>query len=203
MCFPLCHQQHPAGYRGRRQVPRICSCDIFLPRFWTCLRNWVNSLHMTRHERRYFFQSGILGVYDPPRIELPSNRWGTLATCWVLRIKQWTRWMGSSNSKLCFHPCIHFFMKCFLSAYYSFLGGAVVKSIPANVGDTRDGVSIPGLGRSPGEGNGNSLQYSGLENSRDRGTWGVHGTMGSLGHKVHWVPKSQMQVGNWTKNTVS
>ena len=31
--------------------------------------------------------------------------------------------------------------------------------------------SIPGLGRSPGEGNGYPLQYSGLENSMDRGTW--------------------------------
>ena len=37
--------------------------------------------------------------------------------------------------------------------------------------------SIPGLGRSPGEGNGNPLQYSGLENSMDRGAWQatVHG----------------------------
>ena len=64
-------------------------------------------------------------------------------------------------------------MKCFLSAYYSFLGGAVVKNIPANVGDARDGVSIPGSRRSPGEGNGNPLQYSGLENFMDRGAWGL------------------------------
>ena len=40
----------------------------------------------------------------------------------------------------------------------------VVKKPPANAGDIRDSGSIPGLGRSPGEGNGNPLQYSCLEN---------------------------------------
>ena len=39
-----------------------------------------------------------------------------------------------------------------------------------NVGDDRDEGSIPGLGRSPGEGHGNPLQYSCLENPMDRGT---------------------------------
>ena len=47
-----------------------------------------------------------------------------------------------------------------------FPGGSVVKN-----GQAGDVGSIPGLGRSPGEGNGNLLQYSGLENSMDRGTW--------------------------------
>ena len=45
----------------------------------------------------------------------------------------------------------------------------VVKNPPANAGDIRDTGLIPGLGRSPGEGHGNPLQYSCLENSRDRG----------------------------------
>ena len=44
--------------------------------------------------------------------------------------------------------------------------GAVVKNLPAN---TSDAVSIPGPGRSLGGGNGNPLQYSCLENLRDRG----------------------------------
>ena len=53
----------------------------------------------------------------------------------------------------------------------------VVKNSPANAGDLRDTGSIPGLGRSPGEGNGNTLQYSCLENLMDRGAWWatVHG----------------------------
>ena len=41
--------------------------------------------------------------------------------------------------------------------------------------NAEDPGSIPGLERSPGEGNGNPLQYSCLENSMDRGTWWVHG----------------------------
>ena len=45
----------------------------------------------------------------------------------------------------------------------------VVKNPLANVGDLRDQVSIPGWGRSPKEGLGNSLQYSCLENPMDRG----------------------------------
>ena len=44
----------------------------------------------------------------------------------------------------------------------------VVKNLPANAGDTRNAGSIPGLGRSPGKGNGNPLQYSCLENYMDR-----------------------------------
>ena len=46
-----------------------------------------------------------------------------------------------------------------------------VKNLPANAGDTRDAVSIPGSERSPGEGNGNPLQYSCLENLGDRRAW--------------------------------
>ena len=45
------------------------------------------------------------------------------------------------------------------------------KESPAEAGSAKVAVSIPGLGRSPGEGNGNSLQYSFLGNSTDRGAW--------------------------------
>ena len=47
----------------------------------------------------------------------------------------------------------------------------MVKNPPANAGDTGDTSSIPGLRRSPGEGNGSPLQYSCLEHSIDRGAW--------------------------------
>ena len=55
-----------------------------------------------------------------------------------------------------------------------FPGGSVVKNQPANAGDI--GL-IPGSGRCPEEGNGNSLQYSCLGNPKDRGAWQatVHG----------------------------
>ena len=54
---------------------------------------------------------------------------------------------------------------------WGFPGGTVVKYLPANTGDIRDEGSIRGLGRSPGIGNGNPLQYSCLENSMDRKAW--------------------------------
>ena len=47
----------------------------------------------------------------------------------------------------------------------------MVKNPPANAGDKRDSGLIPELGRSPGEGDGNPLQYSCLENSMERGAW--------------------------------
>ena len=47
----------------------------------------------------------------------------------------------------------------------------VLKNSPANAGNIRDMGSIPGLGRSPGGGHGNPLQYSCLENPVDRGAW--------------------------------
>ena len=53
----------------------------------------------------------------------------------------------------------------------------VIKNLPANTEDIRDVGSVPGLGRFSGEGNGNSLQYSCLENPIDKGAWQatVHG----------------------------
>ena len=45
------------------------------------------------------------------------------------------------------------------------------KNLPANAEDERDGGLIPGWGRSPGGGNGNTLQYSCLGNPMDRGAW--------------------------------
>ena len=59
------------------------------------------------------------------------------------------------------------------------------KESACSVGDARDVSSIPGWGRSPGEENGNPLQYSCLENSRDRGTWWA---------TVRGVEKSQIQL---------
>ena len=65
-------------------------------------------------------------------------------------------------------------------------------SLPANEGDLRDTSSIPGLGRSSGEGNGNPLQYSCLENPMDRGAWwatvcGVAWTIVHVGVGCHFL----------------
>ena len=64
-------------------------------------------------------------------------------------------------------------------SYEVFPGGSVSKESACNAGNPG---SVPGLGRSPGEGNGNPLQYSGLENPMERGTWQA---------TVHGVAKSQ------------
>ena len=56
-------------------------------------------------------------------------------------------------------------------SFYPTLGVLVVKNPPANARDKRDAGSIPESGRSPGGEHGNSLQYSCLENSMDRGAW--------------------------------
>ena len=54
-----------------------------------------------------------------------------------------------------------------------FPGGGVVKNLPVSVGNSEYVGLIPGLGRSPGEVNGNPLQYSCLGNPMDRGAWWV------------------------------
>ena len=66
-----------------------------------------------------------------------------------------------------------------------FPGGSVVKNPPANAGDTD---SIPGSGRSSGEGNGNPLQNSCLGNVMDRGAWHA---------AVHGITKSQTRLSDW------
>ena len=78
-----------------------------------------------------------------------------------------------------------------------FPGGSDSKASACSAGDPG---SIPGLGRSPGEGNGNPLQYSCLENSMDWGAWWA---------TVHGVAKSWTRLSNFTsisdrgKNTVT
>ena len=64
----------------------------------------------------------------------------------------------------------------------------MVKNLPANAGDIRDASSIPGLGRTPGEENGNPLQYSCLENPMDRAAWEA---------AVHGVAKSQTRLSDF------
>ena len=71
--------------------------------------------------------------------------------------------------------------------FTGFPDSLVAKEFTCNAGDPD---SIPGLGKSPGEGNGYPLQYSCLKNSMDRGTWWT---------TVHGVAKSKTQL---TTNTV-
>ena len=69
------------------------------------------------------------------------------------------------------------------STYYTPSVGSqvvlVVKNMPVDAGDVREVGSIPGLASSPGEGYGNPLQYTCLENSMDRGVWWAHSVVKS------------------------
>ena len=79
---------------------------------------------------------------------------------------------------------------------YGFPGGSEGKASACNVGDLG---SIPGSGRSPGEGNGNLLQYSCLENSMDWGAWEatVHGVVKSW-TQLNDFTSLQLLNGNWS-----
>ena len=68
----------------------------------------------------------------------------------------------------------------------------VVKNTPANAGDIRDVVLILGLGRFPGRGHDNLLQYSCLENPMDRGTWRA---------TIHRITKSQTRLKQLGRHT--
>ena len=80
----------------------------------------------------------------------------------------------------CVYVCV-----CVCETYRLSHVALVVKNLPANAGDVRDVDSIPGLGRSPGGGYDNPLQYSCLENLTDRGAWRA---------MVHRFAKSQIQL---------
>ena len=105
-----------------------------------------------------------------------------------------------SSTKLQFSETEAVFMQMLLNNFTllsvsgGFLGGALVKDLLANARDTSDVGSIPGLGRSPGRRNGNPLQYSCLENARDRAAWRA---------TVHMVAKSRTQLSTHTHTSVS
>ena len=74
-----------------------------------------------------------------------------------------------------------------------FPGASVGKESACNAGDLRDMGSIPGSGRSPGEGHGNPLQHSCLENSMDREAWLAI---------VHRVTESNTTEATWQENRI-
>ena len=96
------------------------------------------------------------------------------------------------ESQLIFNTVIN--SLCFYSPYNSifvpngFPDGSEVKASASNAGDLG---SIPGSGRSPGEGNGNPLQYSCLENPMDGGAWQA---------TVHEVAKSRTRLSDFTSH---
>ena len=78
-----------------------------------------------------------------------------------------------------------------LNTFRGFPGGSDDKESACNAGDLG---SIPGSGRSPGEGNGNPLQYFCMENPMDRGAWWV---------TVHRAAKSRIRLRTYSANIIS
>ena len=78
----------------------------------------------------------------------------------------------------------HHELDILFDAYLAIKGGSDGKDSASSTGDLG---SIPGSGRSPGEGNGNPLQYSCLENSMDRRAWQ---------DRVHGIAKSQTRLSD-------
>ena len=106
----------------------------------------------------------------------PGRTW-----LWVSQCQQWSACTLDKKCPVCK------MLSCTLLA--GFPSGAMVKNQHTNTGDARDSGLIPGLGRSPGVGNSNLLQYPCLENSMDRGAWWV---------TVHGVAKTWTQLSTQT-----
>ena len=113
------------------------------------------------------------GIIDSMDLSL-SKLWGMVndreAQCAVVQgVEKSRTWLSNWTTTAC--QTIYLFLPIFI---LGFPGGSDSKESACNAGDLG---SIPGLGRSPGEGNGNPLWYSCLENSIDRGAWWatVHG----------------------------
>ena len=103
-----------------------------------------------------------------------------------------------STAKFHHQPCIRFLCTIYEESIFGsfilflgFPGGSEVKASDCNAGDLG---SIPVLGRSPGEGNGNPLQYSCLENPMDGGAWWA---------TVHRVTKSRTRLSDFTHSFFS
>ena len=112
----------------------------------------------------------------PPVLSLPLDFLNSSLSDLQKELVQKTRDQAGMNKT----GVIIFFFWPYPTACGGFPGGSVGKESTCNAGDP--GL-IPGWGRSPGEGNGNPLQYSCLENPRDRGAWQatVHGVT-RVGH---------------------
>ena len=101
-----------------------------------------------------------------------------------IMVKIWNPGWNTSQinlSTLCMCVCIYIYMYMCECVYVckGFPDSSVVKNLPTNAEDV---VSTPGSGRSPGEGNGNPLQYFCLGNLMDKGAWwaAVYGIMKEL-----------------------
>ena len=137
-------------------------------------------LHTARKPAWLFFKVKINGPCKKPRTDFPGGSIRIRLPMQGIRVRS----LVPEDSTCCRATKPQRVSLCAtITESLGFPGGSDGKENACNVGDL---ASIPGLGRSPGEGNGYPLQYSGLENSMDREAWQA---------TVHGVAKS------WTRLT--
>ena len=158
-------------------TPRLLTLLMFLTVY--LLPRWPVSVSHPSSITEYRCYPGFCPRPSPPTLyldrEVSSILMSTI-TLYKVTTSKWVSWIGVPLLRATSFFSNYSFDKLHLNSC-GFPGGSVSKQSACNAGDL--GL-IPGLGRSPGEGNGNPLQYSCMENSMDRGTWwaAVHG-----GHK--------------------
>ena len=123
---------------------------LLCPQVWS--REQARCLKGTRAEQTF------RGVREEPEKAGSGSFWKENGLSYSVVVKE-NRGQSSAHSELIAH---------FTFLFLGFPGGSGSKESACNVGDMG---SIPGLGRSPGEGNGNPFQYSCLGNPMDRGAW--------------------------------
>ena len=102
---------------------------------------------------------------------------------------------GDSCTSVMSTPSLLPWLAALIKQNIGFPDGSAHKESTCNAGDSEDTGSVPGWGRSPGEGNGNLLQYSCLENPIDRGTWLV--TVHGVTKRQTWLNRRCMLRYNW------
>ena len=146
--------------------PGLLSSSRMLISNW----EWVSFLEISKVQK-----SSIPSVPLPrPQMELGELH---------IHLKKFQRWLWYAFPVKYFFEMVSILWKSTVT--WASQVGLVVKNPSANVEDIRDAGSVPGLGRSLGEGHGNPLQYSCLENPMDRGAWRV---------TIPRVAKSQIQL---------
>ena len=153
--------------------------------------------------------SGWAGCYRerPKELFSQGTMWNVNAGTKVLGFTFGVKSQGTMNCyswphlslKLLKHGELWVHLYLFPSTHMGFPDDSVVKYLPTDAGDMS---SIPGLGRSPGGRNGNSLQYSCLENLMDRGAWwatvqGGHKELDMTEHTTHVSVHSSWCFSHW------
>ena len=138
----------------------------------------INLLFLVASIPKHSFHLPIVSDLFPT---ISKNITGSMMKCKVQFVNM-TNQRGTQNTGLLL-SCSH------ATVFFSELPAQAGQELPANTGDARNSGLIPRLGRSPGEGNGNPLQYSCLGNLMDRGAWWA---------TVHGVAKSQTRLSTCT-----